>query len=404
MAIRPQEKQKNNPVVSILNTISELNQLKDIDMILDRILFECRSLACADAGSIFLRKENTLYFSHVQNDSLFGRRGAGAARYTNQSVSISEQSIVGYSALTKKAVIIDDAYQLDADLPYSFNSSFDKKSSYHTTSIFTIPLLTSNNSLVGVLQLINALDENGEATVFSGHSKTYIPLLANHAAIAIEHGILNRELILRMVQMAELHDPKETGAHVQRVSAFSAEIYQRWAENRGIPAQEIKYYRDMISLAAMLHDSGKVGISDIILKKPGRLTAEEFNIIKKHTLYGARLFAHMSSDLDKMTYEIALHHHEKWDGQGYPGQIETLEETCCSRPLSGEDIPLSARITALADVYDALSSKRCYKEAWDDEKVYGIIRSESGRHFDPELVQAFFEIIDILKAIQEKFS
>jgi HD-GYP domain-containing protein (c-di-GMP phosphodiesterase class II) len=401
MAVRPQKK---NPVISILNTIRELNQLKDIDMILDRILFESRAIARADAGSIFLRRDDTLFFSHVQNDSLFGQRGAGAARYTNQSVSISEHSIVGYSALTKKAVIIDDAYRIDADLPYSFNSSFDKKTNYHTTSIFTIPLLTSNNSLVGVLQLINALDENGEVTVFSEYSRTYVPLLANHAAIAIEHGMLNRELILRMVKMAELHDPKETGAHVQRVSAFSAELYLRWAENRGLPAQEIKYYRDLISLAAMLHDSGKVGISDIILKKPGRLTEEEFDVIKMHTLYGAKLFTHMSSDLDKMTYEIALHHHEKWDGSGYPGRMESFEETCCSHPLSGEDIPLAARITALADVYDALSSRRCYKQAWDDEKVYEIIRSESGKHFDPELVQAFFEISDILKAIREKFS
>ncbi len=391
-------------VVSILETIQELNQLKDVDMILDRILLEARALARADAGSIYLLKNQSLLFSHVQNDTLFGQRGAGAAQYTNKILPISENSIVGYSALTKEMVVIDDAYQISPDVPYSFNSSFDEKNNYHTTSILTIPLITSNDSLVGVMQLINAQEKDNKPTIFSKHSTMYVPLFANNAAVTIERGILNRELILRMVKMAELHDPKETGAHVQRVSAYCAEIYQRWAENKKIPAKEIKHFRDLISLAAMLHDAGKVGISDIILKKPARLTSEEFAIIKQHTIYGAQLFANISSELDQMTYDITLHHHEKWNGQGYPGQAahhESLEPP--RQPLTGDEIPLAARITALADVYDALSSKRCYKESWDKERVYEVIRNESGAHFDPELVTAFFEITDILRAIQLKF-
>lgn len=394
---------EDSTVDSILKTIRSLNRLRGMDMILDRILFESRSLANADAGSIFLLKKQTLVFSHVQNDTLFGHRGAGAAQYANVTLPINSDTIVGHSALTKQTVVIDDAYQIVDDVPYSFNSSFDEENNYHTTSILAIPLLTSNDELVGVIQLINARNEKGEISVFSEHSKTMTFLFANSAAMIIEHGMLNRETILRMVKMASLHDPKETGAHVKRVSAFSAEIYQRWAEKRGLPDREIKHFRDLISLAAMSHDAGKVGISDIILKKPARLTEDEFDVIKKHTLYGAQLFSNTSTELDKMTYEVTLHHHEKWNGKGYPGQAKQAEENEPRRTLAGEEIPLAARIVALADVFDALSSSRCYKEPWEKEKVYEIIRSESGEHFDPELVQVFFEITDILCAIQEKF-
>ncbi len=393
----------NNTISDILETIRELNQIKDVDMILDRILFEARSLANADAGSIYLLWKKSLVFSHVQNDTLFGEHGAGAAQYTSHSLPITEKSIVGYSALTKEIVVIDDAYKIGNDLPYGFNSSFDKSNDYHTTSILTIPLITYNNSLVGVMQLINARDEDGKVTPFSEYSKTHIPIFTNNATSTIERNMLNRELILRMVKMAELHDPKETGVHVQRVGAFSAEIYQRWAEKRKLSNRKIRHFRDLISLAAMLHDVGKVGISDTILKKPGRLTTDEFEIMKQHTLFGAQLFTNMSSELDMIAHDIALHHHEKWNGAGYPGRAEKVGDKEVRYALSGEEIPLAARVTALADVFDALCSSRCYKESWDVEEAFKEIRRGSGNHFDPELVEAFFEITDILQAIQQKF-
>jgi HD-GYP domain-containing protein (c-di-GMP phosphodiesterase class II) len=385
---------KKDTVVAIINTIGELNQLQDVDMILDSTLREARALAKADAGSIFLMKQGELEFRHVQNETIFGASGGGVFQYGTESLPVSDSSIVGYCALTKEMVAIDDAYAIDEKLPYRFNASFDEKNGYRTVSILAVPLISCGHRLVGVMQLINAKSRWGRPTVFSEQVRTLVPIFANNAAAFIERSILNRELILRMAKMAELHDPKETGTHVQRVSAFCAELYQRWAENRGLPRLDIRRFRDIISHASMLHDVGKVGIPDSILKKPGRLTPEEFDVMKQHTLYGARLFSSISPDsssLDQVTREIILYHHERWNGTGYP------------QGLSGEQIPLAARITALADVFDALSSKRSYKEAWNLEMTFAEIRKESGQHFDPELVETFFQITDILQAIQMKF-
>ena len=387
---------------SILDTIRDLNQLKDVDMILDRILTESRILTNAEAGSIYLLKQQNLIFSHVQNDVLFGERGAGAARYTNQTLPVDNSTIVGHAALTRKPVVVDDAYNISADASFGFNASLDTENHFHTHSILAIPLITSMDELVGVIELINARNQDGEITVFPEQSKAMTIIFANYAAITIEHSLLNRDTILRMVKMAALHDPKETGSHVQRVSAFSAEIYQHWAEKKGIPQEEIRRFRDLLSLAAMTHDAGKVGISDIILKKKSPLTAEEFETIKNHTVFGAQLFSNITTKLDKMTYEVALYHHQKWNGEGYPDSpINT--PVASHMPLAGENIPLSARIVALADVFDALSSSRCYKGAWNQDKVFAIIKKERGEHFDPELVDTFFEITDILTAIQNRF-
>lgn len=396
----------DNPVLKILRTSEEVNNLKDVDTILDKILYESRKFSNAEAGSIFLVDKGNLIFSYVQNDILFKEESANAALYQNFAIPISEQSIVGYVAKTRKSLTIDDAYALDATLPFVFNKSFDEKSGYHTRSMLTIPLIAQESRLVGVMQLINARTESGRVTSFTQDDSTYIPLFCNNASVAIERGIMNRELILRMMQMAELRDPTETGAHVQRVGAYSAEIYGTWAARRGYSAKEIKRTRDNLRLAAMLHDVGKVGISDLILKKPAKLTEEEFSTIKMHTVWGARLFKNQTSELDRMSMEIALCHHEKWAGGGYPGiaakDIWTSDQQNTS-PLSGENIPLVARICAVADVYDALASPRSYKDPFPDEKCLAILEQDSGTHFDPEIVEIFHEIFDVIQAIRNKY-
>ncbi|MCP4348098.1 MAG: HD domain-containing protein [Desulfobacterales bacterium] len=402
---RESENYPESIVLSILKINEELNHLKDVDTILDRILFEARMLSSADAGSIFLVEGNFLNFSYVHNDTLFRKDETNAALYADFKEPVNEKSIVGYAGLTGETVVIEDVYNMSDTLPYTFNPSYDLKSGYKTTSVFSIPLKTFRNKLVGVMQLINAKDEQGRITPFSHESQIYVPLFANNASVAIEQGIMNRELILRMMKMAELRDPTETGSHVQRVGAYSAEIYQKLALSRGVDRKEIKRTRDLIRLASMLHDVGKVGISDSILKKPAKLTEKEFDTMKWHTVLGARLFVHTTSNLDKMSCEIALNHHEKWRGGGYPGKIPDIfsEEIAMGTPKKGEEIPLAARITTLADVFDALASKRSYKEPMSDDEIFKIIEKDSGTHFDPEIVQVFFDIFGVIKAIREKF-
>jgi HD-GYP domain-containing protein (c-di-GMP phosphodiesterase class II) len=217
-------------------------------------------------------------------------------------------------------------------------------------------------------------------------------------------------MILRMIKMSELRDPKETGTHVNRVAGYAVEIYDRWAYNHVIPNEEREKFRDILKIGAMLHDVGKVAISDVILKKPSRFTPEEFAIMQHHTIYGAGLFDDPQSDLDSISRDIALTHHENWDGSGYPGWIDPvtgkiLKQNEEGKPLGrkGEETPLPGRIVAVADVFDALCSKRVYKDPWSEEQVLQEIRNLSGTKFDPELVDVFFEILPNIKQIQSLY-
>lgn len=176
------------------------------------------------------------------------------------------------------------------------------------------------------------------------------------------------ELIWRLARAIELRDGT-TQQHISRVAAV-AEIIAR-------TLGQSKTYCRTIYLAAPLHDTGKIGISDAVLQKPAALTQAERLEIQRHINIGAEILQDGESDLIRMAHEIALYHHEKWDGTGY------------GKGIAGADIPLSARITAVADVFDALSSERPYKKAWSFDEAYAEILRQSGRHFDPQCVTAF---------------
>ncbi|UCH95680.1 MAG: HD domain-containing protein [Candidatus Aminicenantes bacterium] len=398
---------RKEDVLNILRISENISHIKDVYCLLDRVLYEARMITNADAGSIYLKKGDKLSFEHVQNDTLMKKdRTSKKYIYKKQELPINNKSIAGYAALNKTHLVIDDVYQLRGRVPYRFNRSFDELASYHTQSVLTVPLITSRDKMIGVMQIINAKDEKERVVPFSPEHEPFVSLFANQAAIAIERAQATREIILRMIRMAELRDPVETAAHVNRVAAFSIEIYQRWAEKKEIPAQKIRQVRDILGIASMLHDVGKVAISDAILKKKARLNQEERHQMKWHTLYGARLFRDRNSDWDDMAAEIALNHHEKWDGTGYPGHIKNIYKAniFIGPGKKGEEIPLVARIVALADVYDALMSKRYYKKSWPEKKVLDYIEREKNKHFDPEIVETFMEIYDVIKAIREKFS
>lgn len=397
----------------ILNLGFEFSQIKDIDLLLEKILGEARKFTNCDAGSIYVKEGENLRFSYAQNDTLQRKLPLGRKLpYATFSVPISNKSIAGHVAANGTILNISDVYELDASFPFSFNRSYDGITNYRTKSMLTIPLKNFRGDIIGVLQLINAMDDKGEYIPFAEDDANTIKYFANNAAHAIERAKMTREIILRMNKMAELRDPKETGPHVNRVASYAVILYETWAMTKGLPQDEIDKNRDVLRMSAMLHDVGKVAISDTILKKPGRFTPEEFQVMKLHTLYGANLFKDIYSDFDESAGIVALNHHERWDGTGYPGHIDptTLKplpgydlEGGGARGKQGKEIPLFGRIVALADVYDALSSRRCYKEAWDENSVVTTIREEAGKQFDPELVEVFMECLDSFRQIEKLY-
>jgi HD-GYP domain-containing protein (c-di-GMP phosphodiesterase class II) len=394
-----------NKVTAILKITEDLNQIKDIDSLLDRVLLEARRFSRADAGSIYLLENQKLRINYVQNDTLMRQESGKKFLYQNHEIAINDKSVAGYVAMTKKPLVIADVYRLNEDVPYRFNRSFDETASYRTHSVLTVPLMASQNRLIGVMQIINSLDEDEGAVPFRNEDELVVAYFANHAAGCIEKAKMTREIILRMIRIAELRDPEETGAHVNRVGAYSIEIFSKWATNHRMADAEIRKVRDVLRIAAMLHDVGKVAISDTLLRKRGPLSGDEYVQMQRHVLLGARLFKNSTSDWDDIAAEIALNHHERWDGSGYPGKVDDVfDEAWRPGPgKKGEEIPLFARIVALSDVYDALTSHRAYKDRWAEERVMQYIRDQKGKQFDPELVDVFFSIYDVIRAIKDKY-
>lgn len=374
---------------------------------LERVLTEARGIVNADAGSIYVIEKDNLKIRYAQNDTQ-QRMLAPGEKLPFQSFSfpINEKSMCGYCVLTHELINEPDVYSISKDKKYSFNKSSDEVTGYRSKSIIAIPLITINGTILGVLQIINPQDKYGNIIPFDEDAILYLKHFATSATQALERTYLTREMVMRMVEMAGFRDPKETGSHVNRVASYSVEIYDRWAFKHNIPLDERNKYRDALRIAGMLHDVGKVGISDLVLKKPGKFTEEEFAIIKGHTYIGAILFKNKQSSFDDMAMEVALHHHERWDGNGYPGKVDIEKidientNTIKTESLSGDEIPLSARIVTIADVFDALSSSRVYKKAWTEEEVYEELKNQSGKQFDPELIEIFFEVLPQIKAIQ----
>lgn len=391
----------------------DLNLIQDLDILMERILTEARRFVNADAGSIYIREKDLLHFTYTQNDTLQSRLDAGEKLiYSTFTLPINDNSIAGYVAKSGQPLNLPDVYKLDPTCPYHFDKDFDDTTRYTTRSVLTIPLISFNGELPGILQIINAQDENRRVVPFTVSDEKIMTHFAGIAAVALARAQMTRAILLRMMKMAEMRDPKETGAHVNRVGGYAVEIYENWAYRHNVSPAEIDKNRDVLRMAAMLHDVGKVAISDLLLKKPGRFDKEEFEIMKQHTIFGAQLFTESQSDFDVAAAQVALNHHERWDGHGYPGHIDvtTGEPPAGSispngpvRGKNGEEIPLFSRIVAIADVYDALSSQRVYKEAWDESDVLANIQAGAGQHFDPELVEIFFSCLNVLRSIQKRY-
>ena len=189
------------------------------------------------------------------------------------------------------------------------------------------------------------------------------------------------DTIHRLVLAAEYKD-EDTGDHIVRMSRYSGLI----AEKIGLSQKDV----ENILYAAPMHDVGKIGIPDSILSKPGKLTNEEFDQMKTHATIGGKILADSKAEILQLAHEIAVSHHEKWNGRGYP------------KGLSNKKIPIAGRIVALSDVFDALTSKRPYKMPYPVEVALDIIKKERGEHFDPDIVDAFLDSIDAILKIKEE--
>ncbi|WP_283108336.1 HD-GYP domain-containing protein [Shewanella electrodiphila] len=200
-----------------------------------------------------------------------------------------------------------------------------------------------------------------------------------------------RATVIGLAKLAEYRD-NETGAHLLRMQQYASMLAKQRYSERDAPDELTLSFIEEITLSSVLHDIGKVGIADAILLKPGRLTPEEFEQIKAHPVIGSSVLESITRyapdcNFIKMGSDIAGGHHEKWDGSGYP------------KGLAGDDIPLSARIVALVDVYDALTSPRCYKKPFSHQDAVGLILEGKGKHFDPTLVESFMTINHLFKKL-----
>ncbi len=191
------------------------------------------------------------------------------------------------------------------------------------------------------------------------------------------------QVVRHLGRAAEYRD-NETGLHIIRMSKIAAML----AKEAGMS----EYKCDLLLNASPMHDIGKIGIPDNILLKPGKLEADEWGVMQTHAKIGSDILSGDDSDLMKMAHDVALTHHEKYNGKGYPNNLQ------------GEEIPIVGRITAIADVFDALTSERPYKKAWSVEKAIDLIKRESGQHFDPQLVKLFIKILPEVLLIMKEYS
>ena len=280
-----------------------------------------------------------------------------------------DAGFVGYSVRTGEPLLIKDAYQ-----DPRFDRRSDEKTHYHTTSVLTVPLLDTEGIVMGVFQAIN---KQGEDKVFSEQDLERLALTAVYSAKTVESARLiaeqeatQREIIHILGQASEYRS-KETGDHIQRV----AEISYLLAKYYGLSEED----SERIRLAAPMHDLGKIGVSDAVLNKPGKLNDAEYVEMQAHAIIGESMLLTSKRALLQFAASIAGSHHERWDGTGYP------------RRLKGELIPLAGRICAVADVLDALSSHRCYKQPWSEDRIREEFISQRGEQFQPELVDLLLE-------------
>ncbi len=289
----------------------------------------------------------------------------------------ADQGVAGRSFQTKRTLLIPEA----SKSPF-FYKKVDEKSKFITKNLIATPIEVKGKC-IGVLEVLNKA-----RGTFSNEDARSLKAIAREISIAIENARLYDEVkraymdsMLNMAK-AEKYRDGDTGLHIERCGEYA----YRLGPELGFSSKDL----EILKLSMMMHDIGKVAIPDAVLLKPAKLDPAEWDIMKRHTSLGGEILgrgAHM-----KVAVDIATCHHEKWDGSGYPER------------LSREQIPISARLAAIIDVFDALSSKRPYKEPWPPEQVVAMLQEGSGKHFDPELLNLFLSRIEEMREIYRSIS
>ncbi len=387
---------------TLLRIIEKLHSYKDADVLLENILHEARMFVNADAGTLYNLRGSELFFAYIENETLFNRgHQEDKYLYTTRSIPTDPGSIAGFVATSGQSLLIDDVYAMPEEVSFQFNPWFDRQSNYRTQSILAVPLSSSEGKMLGVIQLINARDDEGQTIPFSQQDRLFISYFAQHASLALEKVEFAKDMVHRLVEVAQLRDPHESTMHTRRVGEYSAALFDAYGKKNGTSLSQRNRGKEALRLGALLHDIGKVALSSAVLSQKDEFTDEDKAAMVWHTILGARLFHKRSSVWDKVAFEVTLSHHERWDGNGYPGKLENIfSDALPSGPgLREKEIPLSGRIVAIADVFDALVSPRSYKEAWDTDSAFLYLKNKAGKQFDPELVEIFLSIKETILSI-----
>lgn len=353
----------------ILIYLTEVSSLRDYDDIIMVLANMGRALTSADRCTVWVVSDD--------NKKIWTKVAHGI-----DPIEIDVNSgLVGASIISGQKIIIDDVYKDDR-----FNSAIDKKTGYRTKSMMVIPMYDNDDEIIGAFQVIN---KKNDESIFNKKDMERLMLASTYGAETLTSAKLSneieatqKEVVFTMGSVAESRS-KETGNHVKRVAGYSKILALAY----GLDEKEA----ELLKQASPMHDIGKIAIPDAILNKPGRFDPEERTIMETHAELGYHMIKNSERPLLKAASIVAYEHHEKWNGKGYP------------RGTKGKDIHIYGRITALADVFDALGSDRVYKKAWNDEKIFNLFKEERGEHFDPDLIDIFFEHLDKFLEIREKY-
>ncbi|MGL4524346.1 MAG: GAF and HD-GYP domain-containing protein [Spirochaetia bacterium] len=379
------------PLSELAKIISGISNIKDSDLLYEYALLNLRAFTNASAGSLYLKEGNDLVIVYTQNDAL-----STSDKLKSMRIPINKSSLAGYVGTTGETLNVPDVSQISDDSPYKFDSSTDLKTGFKTISVLCLPMKIKNNQeVVGIIQLFNCKahpdSSNDEIIPFSSDTGESLDIIMAVISLVLQRIQDLRSISLRLISVVQLRDPEETGSHISRVGGYTIEIYENYAMKNWIPREQIDETKVILRFAAMLHDIGKVAISDTILKKPGPLTAREFEIIKMHTIKGAEIFQEKRTDFDEMVHTVVLEHHENWDGTGYP------------YGKKGDEISIFSQMVSIADVFDALVSRRTYKESWSMDQAIQEIKSLSGSKFNPQLVDCFIDALPFILRVRSTY-